>query len=291
MEMITFDTPKGGEAIIIRNKKQAILIDGGEGESDENKILGGKLREFLINNNAKLRAIILSHNHEDHSNAIGSMVDGDNSILEDDVVFYHQNEARADKFYTKMVDKLDRVEIKKIPIDPWEQKRINNWDGDQPIKLFCGPKITGKNRFYRSILALVPFGNAKFLFTGDIETKPTENKLIADKRTKPLLKNIDVLKITHHGSGSGTGAKFLNFTSAALFVTSSAADSHHDLDPKTGARIKDYIKGKGYSFNKKSGPCGIFNTCFKGKIIVRTDGVTTTLNGVKGVLFEVETEK
>ena len=168
-------------------------------------------------------------------------------------------------------------------------EKINGWNGGQSIRLFCGPKLSKNKRFYRSILMRVPFVDAIFLLTGDIDTKPTEEKIIVDDRTDHLLRRIDVLQITHHGSKYGTGENFLNFTKPALFVTSSdQEDERHDLSPETERRINTYIDSMGEQFDTKYYP--IFNTDYHGDIIVRTDGQKRTLKGVEGVLFEINLE-
>lgn len=291
MEITMFNTPHGGEAIIIRNKKKAILYDFGEGHDDENPELGKRLGSFLKCKKAKLQAIVASHNHQDHVNAFAPMLDRyHSSILRDDVKFYHQAEERNSNFYTIMMKNIDCEKIPKIPIRKWQQKKINKWNGSQTINLFCGPQIGGKSRrFYRSILMRVPFGKAAFLFTGDIDTSPTENRLITNDKTNRFLKNIDALQITHHGSHNGTGAKFLNLTSSALFFVASAKDKKHDFDPRTERRVERYVDGKGNKFDVPYYP--IFNTHWEGRITLRTDGRERTLDNTTGTLFEVETDK
>ena len=301
------NTPHGGESIIIRNKKKAILYECGEGHDDVNEKLAKKIRNHL-KYKAKLQAIVLSHNHEDHGNAIGSLLSGNNSqLLRKDFKFYHQGEERPKtKFYTKM-KKVIWGKHTNISIGPWEKKSIKKWDGNKSIKLFCGPRIKNKNRLYRSILMSVPFGDAKFLFTGDIlersttrKTKPkkstvkkygnyTELQLISNDNTKHLLRNIDVLNITHHGSHTGTSTEFLDHTSPALFITSSAKDGRHNLSSETECRINDYIDRNGTNFDVPY--YTIFNTHWEKNIVIRTDGKKRTMDGAQGIFFEVETEK
>jgi len=280
----------GGEAIFLRHKEKAILVDGGEGGKREHKELGKKLRSSL-EGKAKLQAIVLSHNHQDHSNAISSMLKGDRTILEDNVKFYHQNEPRpSSKFFKKICDQLDKKKIVKVSINEWEDISLPSWKGNSPIRLFCGPKISGSSaRFYRSILMRFPFGSAKFLFTGDIDTTPTEEDLVDDTITKRFLKNVHVLKITHHGSHNGTGDNFLNTTSPFLFFTSSNDHEKHDLSKDVQCRIQKYVDRNDEKFNV--GYYTIFNTNWEGDLIIRTDGINRTLGGAQGILFEVETER
>lgn len=282
----------GGEAIILRHKKKAILVDGGEGGKREHKELGEKLRSSF-KGKAKLEAIVLSHNHQDHSNAISSMLKGDKTILADNVKFYHQNEPRpTSPFFKKIIAELKLKKIDKKPINEWEDIILPSWKGKSPIRLFCGPKISGEStRFYRSILMRFPFGSATFLFTGDIDSSPTERDLVEIDDTRGFLENIHVLKITHHGSHNGTEDYFLDKTSPFLFFTSSTGtdDKKHDLSKAVECRIQSYIDKNDEKFNVDYYP--IFNTHWEGDLIIRTDGIKRTLGSAQGILFEVETER
>ena len=294
--MKMFDIGEGGQAIIIRNQKKAILYDAGVDHSSMIPDVVKKIQDYLKSNHVQLRAIIASHNHQDHVNVIAPLLENSDipntDILRDDVEFFHQNEKRKSKFYKKMIKVI--ITDKKIPgvaINAWTEKKINGWGSNQKIKLFCGPQISGEaKRLYRSILMSATIGKAKFLFTGDIDTSPTEEEIIIKKKTKKLLNNVDVLQITHHGSKYGTGYDFLNYVSPALFFTSSDQDDpKHDLSPETKDRIMCYIDNKGKKFDTKY--YTIFNTYWHGDIIIRTDGKSRIVDGIKGILFEVKLEK
>lgn len=297
IEMKMFDIG-GGQVIIIQNQEKAILYDAGVDHSSMIPDLVKKLQSYLKGNHVKLRAIVASHNHEDHVNVIAPLLEDpdvpNSEILREDVQFFHQNEKRKSRFYKKMMNVKMIVTDKKIPkvaIRQWTEKRIKGWGSNQIVKLFCGPQISGeKKRFYRSILMSVTIGKAKFLLTGDIDANPTEEEIIIKEGTKQLLNKVDVLQITHHGSKYGTGYDFLAHVSPALFFTSSDQDDpKHDLSPETEKRIMCYIDNKGKKFDTKY--YTIFNTYWHGDIIIRTDGKLGTINGVKGILFEVELEK
>jgi len=151
-------------------------------------------------------------------------------------------------------------------------------------------------------MMVIPFDNAKFLFTGDVY-HAYERKLIKKKKIKKLLKNIDVLNVTHHGSADGTAWDFVEHTEPAIFVTSSQDhDDGHNLDDDTKEVIEDYLfdgpadpnvppdpRKKKRNFQFVFEP--LFNTSWDGKIIVRTDGKPLIIDNVDGVLFEVNVQR
>jgi len=297
MEMKMFDVDKGGQAIIIRNQEKAILYDAGVDKKNMIPGLVMKLYHYLKDNNVKLRALVASHNHIDHANVFAPLLEHpkvpNSEILRGDVEFFHQNIDRpTTEFYNTMIRVITTVtNIPDVPINAWDIEKISGWGVNQTITLFCGPDVAkkGDKRLYRSVLLRATIGKAKFLLTGDIASKPTEKKIIINKSTKKLLKKIDVLQITHHGSSDGTSHDFLTHVSPALFFTSSdQSDPNHDLSPQTEARIICYIEDKKDKFDTPH--YTIFNTSWHGDIIIRTDGESRKIDGEEGVLFEVKLE-
>lgn len=285
--MTLFNIPEGGEAIIIKSKNKAVLIDAGGGKGDINLELGKDIRRFLTKSHTKLDAIVASHNHEDHLNAIVPMLKGGrNKILKDSAVYYHNGEVRNDSFYDILMDKLTSEGIKILEFGNWTLDYIKEWNGKQDIAMFTA-KVSDSKKQYRSIVMHVPYGDASFLFTGDIYM-PYENRLIGDSDFFQYIKT-DVLKITHHGSNGGTGKNFLKYSSPGIFVSSSASDDNHKLDPKVIKRISDYAKTQGLGVKNDK---FIFDTAKEGgDIIIRTDGVARKIGRNYGILFEVEIHK
>ena len=294
MEMIMFRISDGGEAIIFSSDNKGVLIEGGGGhgndDSDNNELLGQALQDYL-SDNIKLKAIVLSHNHEDHMNAISSMIpDRKSEILARGARFYHHGIKRAGQFYTNLTHRLKILKIPITTLGTWEQISLEPWHRNQQITLFTGPETPShRDPLYRSIMMNVTYGDAKFLFTGDVYTE-YESALKKDPRTSNLLK-ADVLKITHHGSGGGTGYRFLKHVSPAFFVASTAKDEGHNLDPPTLDRIEKYVNQK-QNFNLDYPFETLFDSEFdEGDIVVRTDGDSSrVLEDEQGILFEIEIE-
>ena len=126
---------------------------------------------------------------------------------------------------------------------------------------------------YKSIVASIPYRDARILLTGDIYIR-YEDTLVADPTIAPHLVT-NVLKITHHGSEHGTGTNFLEQAAPLISVASTAEDVDHRLERVVKRRLR---------------PFGVvFDTYGIGRhITVRTDGFQRLLGENRGVLFEVE---
>ena len=65
LEIVMFNVGDG-EAIIIRRRRLAILVDGGSVVKKRNRELGRVLLSYLSDEGLRLRAIVASHPHTDH---------------------------------------------------------------------------------------------------------------------------------------------------------------------------------------------------------------------------------
>jgi competence protein ComEC len=116
------------------------------------------------------------------------------------------------------------------------------------------------------------FGAARLLFTGDSHC-PYELGLLAQFGAEDF--RADLLKITHHGSSSGTAQRMLDAARPALAIASTANEGGHRLEADT----LEGVLGPG---EKRR----VFETVVDGDLVVRTDG--NPYEG--GVLYEVELE-
>ncbi|MFY3739846.1 MAG: competence protein ComEC [Candidatus Nitrosomirales archaeon] len=272
LEMTVFNAGKG-EAILIKASNKAIFVEGGAELIKENVVLGNRLGQYLRDNNIRLNAIVASHNHVDHLNALSTMLQGeDPQILANGAKFYYNGEEMGKWLTETLMKRLHQLQSK-IRIKKISALTRVNWIGNQKITMFVDGRWK-PSPVYRSIFMHIPYREARFLLTGDAYI-PYENELVKDPSISPYIKT-DVLKITHHGSEHGTGEEFLKHAAPVISVASTAADSGHRLEQDVIDRIKVYSRK-------------IFDTYSNdGDIIIRTDGVKRNLQGYNGILFEVE---
>lgn len=290
LEMVMFSVGNG-EAIILKRKGEAILIDGGENDHLEEKPeLGEFLFNYLTNTKKKLtlRAFVASHPHLDHLNAIAPLLKLDTKKFlaqNPKAQFFENGEEYGKDLQKSLVPQLEAVESQLTRVKVTETGKSLLLGPDVACRLFInGP--TTKN--YRSIFMTVKFGEASFLFTGD-SYKSYEKKLARSTDGKALPS--DVLKITHHGSSDGTGVDLVKCVQPLIAVASTGTDDGHRLETDVKDRLlgRKKVNGELVPATRK---CEIRDTHSEGgDVIVRTDGKKRTIEGIKGVLYEIEVVK
>ena len=275
LEMTVFSVGSG-EAIFLRRNKQVILVDGGAEGSAENVTLGNFLVDYLTKNQLKLAAFIATHPHTDHLNAIVPLLHNRGTqLLEPGATYYENGEDYPEALQSTLVPLLNSPSSGLTRARVTQAGTSFTFATDVNIKLF----VNGADKPhppYKSIYMAVKFGQASFLFTGDSYIA-YENDLLQSAHKADL--PADVLKITHHGSKYGTGAKFAEQVNPRIAVASTSVKTDHTLKQE----VKDHLTDNG---NRK---CEIRDTFTeRGDIVVRTDGKSRKIGSNEGVLYEVQ---
>ncbi|OUM94005.1 MAG: hypothetical protein BAA00_15515 [Parageobacillus thermoglucosidasius] len=113
-----------------------------------------------------------------------------------------------------------------------------------------------------SAVARLDYGSASFLFTGDAETA-SESDMIA---TGQNIRNVDVLKVGHHGSNTSTSQQFLDVVKPAHAVISVGKDNTYGHPSQ---EVLNRLANAGVK---------VYRTDESGTIVATSDGSTITFN-------------
>ncbi len=186
-----------GDAILISQGSQQVLIDGGK----DGKLLLEKLGRYIPFWDRNIETIIETHSDQDH---IGGLVDVVSaykvgSVMETKM----QNDSQTFKKLEGMIAEagIEKVEAKKdVAIT------FSNGSTLQILYPFESViDINGKDTNMYSVVAKLTVGDNKFLFTGDLPTTQ-ENELLDNG----VDVNANFLKVAHHGSKYATSSYFLD---------------------------------------------------------------------------------
>ncbi|HEY0591043.1 MAG TPA: ComEC/Rec2 family competence protein [Thermoanaerobaculia bacterium] len=197
-----------GEAILLRQGTEAILIDGGGKRGDPT--FGRRvLVPWLIDRGVRRPEVaLMTHADPDHCGGLVAAVDlvGAGEVW---LSSRHLKEPCAG-------DLFDAARRRRIPVrlvDRHPPRRA----GALPVRVFAADppfrRSAGNNM---SVAVAFAVEGRRFLLTGDIQ-RAAEFKLL---ESAPELIGCDVLKVPHHGSGSSAGAPFLRVARPRLAAIS-----------------------------------------------------------------------
>ena len=201
-----------GDCTLISCDGKNMLIDCGEREYYQ--VVKNYLQGKGI---TRLDIVVATHPHSDH---IGGMY----MLIEDfDIGTFimpktSKGNTPTTKTYLNMISSLKEKSVS--PDYSVVGKTYNLSDAEIEI---LGPVKDSDDLNNISVVCMLRYGKSKFLFTGDAET-PVELDMIDNGANLKC----NVLKVSHHGSTTSTGEKFLKKADPDVAVISVGADNDYD---------------------------------------------------------------
>lgn len=247
-----------GEAILVALPEKTMLIDAGPTGS------APKIAQVLHElSREKIEYLIATHPDEDH---IGGMADVISSTQIGTI--YAPNKTNNTATYRKF---LTSIQNNNLQITLAEAGAIIDQTNDYKIEILWPTKdadFPDTNDY--SIIIKLTIGNKTFLFTGDAPTS-------AILQSNPG--HIDVLKLSHHGSRTGTNEQLVRKLSPTYAVISYALDNSygHPMQSVLNALHKHSVE--------------IWGTGANGTITITCDGTTIDISGEKNGTVVVPTSQ
>lgn len=184
-----------GDSILIRTKDGDYLMDTGgspmESAFDISKnITLPYLEKMGI---SRLRAIIITHFHADHSQGLPILVE---NLKVDNIVASYM--PKNTELPIVLVGQGDEIML----------------DQNTKLTVIWRDKTTSNNENNMSLVSLLSYYSNDVLFTGDIEREVEQ--LVADK----VSNSIEIIKVPHHGSNTSSTENFLNLLQPKVGIIS-----------------------------------------------------------------------
>ena len=252
-EMHVLDVGQGDAILIRSDGGRWVLFDAGRvwksGDAGRSKII-----PYLMSRGGSLEAFVLSHAHADHIGGAASVI---RSLRPR--VFWDAAFTQGSQVYSHALRAADSAGTTWRRVHPSDTMRIDN-----VLITFLAPdsvwtaSLNDPNE--ASTIALVEFGQTRFLLMGDAERD--EEGWLMNHAFDQL--HADVLKVGHHGSSTSSTDRFLAAVHPSLAVISVGTDNMY------GHPSADVL-----SSLDRSG-ARTLRTDERGTIVVKSDGYRIT---------------
>jgi competence protein ComEC len=234
LEVAFIDVGQGDAAFILPPSGTTVLVDAGGNRRGTTNVGRDIIGSYLISRGVRsIDKAIVSHYHEDHALGFIELAD----LMKINAFFMPDSERRPQLHN----DLVAVAESANADIYYLSRGHIINVDSETVFEvlfpLAAEETYHSGITFFRggtpepnndSLVMRLQFGNASFLFTGDLERRG-ELALLRDPRL-----NADVLKVAHHGSQTSTSPEFLDVVSPRYAVISAGLNNqfghpHNDV--------------------------------------------------------------
>lgn len=251
---ITFLDVGQGDGIIMQSKSSVIMVDGG---STDKKNLGESTLEPFIKSRgiSRIDYIFVSHADKDHISGIEYILKESEDISIGNIMLPCLGEEDAAYDTIKALSKKRGCRIYNV-------KKGDEFTFDK-LKITCiypAESDFAGDRNEQSQVLKVSYGGFHMLLTGDMSSNG--EKKIVDRWRNDLefIREIQVLKAAHHGSGTATGEEFLDFLKPQWVILS------YGINNSYGHPDKEVVK------RLRSRGINILRTAEMGAVTLNTDG-------------------
>lgn len=231
------DVGQGDASVIVASTGEVVLIDSGPNED----VILNHLKKLGVNH---IDLIIASHPHADHITGMDRIID-----IYKPRAYMDPGIPHTTRTYERVLEAIKRNNVKYYYAT---ERKIKLG----PIVLSVLPPGNFGDLNNDSVVIRLDFGQFSCLFTGDIE-KEREAELVRVAKDKL---DVDVLKVPHHGSSTGTTIALLKATTPKIAIISCGKGNPY------GHPHEETLEAL------QSAGAVVYRTDVNGTILIQTDG-------------------
>ncbi len=233
---VTFLDVGQGDGILVQSGRTAMLIDGGS--TDQKQLGKYTLVPFLKSQGiSKLDYAVVSHGDEDHISGLSYLLETGEIPIENLVL---PAPGKGEPVYEKLSECLRKAGGQVFWMERGDRLNVEPYLWGKDLDIFClspSQEIPAKDRNEHSLVLKLDYGNLHMLLTGDMSSSCEEE--LMSYYDPEYLKEIQILKVAHHGSDTSTGETWIQTLQPVWAVISYGENNRYGHpDPEVLQRLR-----------------------------------------------------
>ncbi|MBS4016167.1 MAG: hypothetical protein KGZ86_07040 [Candidatus Latescibacteria bacterium] len=294
LKIYQIDVNTGDAALIVSPTNQYILIDAGHILGNYGDTVLTFLRNLGITH---LNHILTSHYHEDHIGGMARVIYGLSGANNNDSILGWCYD-RGDTYTTAtFLAYKAAVGLKRKTVTLGETLDLGGgafmFCVARNGKVMNGDSVlptSGEN--YRSLAWVLEYGLFRFFTAGDLVGYNISGERDVETKVAPVVRKVDVLKVSHHGSRNSSNPTFLDSLRPTAAIISQGTVPNNNGHPHQEA-LNRLAARNSYIYQMNDNPTGGLIPPGSGRILNTTAVVTVnqasyTVNGDEYILTGVQ---
>lgn len=220
-----------GDAIFIKSPiGHKILLDAGSDKS-----INQALSPFLPFFSQNIDLLIVSHPHLDHYGGFLDLIKHNSPIA---FIESGANVSSLPSAYHNLIDSLKKNNVQIHKLSRGARVVLGGGAYLDILYPLTGQSFTDLNQ--SSLIARLSYGENSFLFTGDTTHDSEREVVVLDGNNL----RSDVLKVSHHGSKTGSWPDFIEAVSPSWAIISAGVDNRYNHPHQEVLNILDEVGAK-----------------------------------------------
>ena len=213
VEINVIDVGQGDSIHISTSNRKNILIDCGGSEGSDYDVGNNVLVPYLLDNtNGNVDLVFISHFHEDHAEGLFAILDK----LNLKAIALSRNQ-QNNPLYEEIISIACNKGVKLIYMNIGDKVIVDGVEFEMIYGGLEAEKTSNLNNC--SMVIKMTANNKTMLFAGDAEIEE-EQELIKKYQSRKTKLDVDILKVSHHGSRTSSSEDFLKVVSPSISLIS-----------------------------------------------------------------------